>query len=290
MKCVICESSEVRHYCQKNSLEIKRCHVCGHGFVSPIPSQEELIELYGKGQDSLLENGSALKLESLLNDDIAKISTYFSDRVSFIKKFHKVELIRALDFGCASGLFLRALEIAGATEAIGIDIQQDLIQLGESKNRKVIYDGDGSFLQKNTLEFDLISANNVLEHVVDPAFYLRKLLRHLKPSGLIFVSVPNFSSLQVKFLKERSPVIDPPHHIHYFTKDSMAALLNSCGYEVLGTRTVFWGRETDVFLIDRGYRPTTAKLLRFMVQPIKFVIERLGFGGIVQTIAKPKHS
>ena len=51
-----------------------------------------------------------------------------------------------------------------------------------------------AFLQTNN--FDVITFNAVLEHLFDPAVYLKAAYRLLKPSGLLVVRVPNLSSFE----------------------------------------------------------------------------------------------
>lgn len=74
--------------------------------------------------------------------------------------------------------------------------------------------------------FDLVFANHVLEHVVDPHEFLTALEKVVKPNGYICISVPNFSQdflLQQFFFAL---------HIHCFSMQSMTTLLKSHGFDV----------------------------------------------------------
>lgn len=103
---------------------------------------------------------------------------------------------RVLDIGCAYGGFLVALAEAGALP-MGIDLNPRLLHLAEIllaergiAARVQLLDAThehSAFLEA----FDLVVANDVLEHVADLDAFLANLARWLKPSGLACLEIPN---------------------------------------------------------------------------------------------------
>jgi len=252
-----------------------------------MPSEAELKMLYSRNDNPNLENGLAIELEELLHDDRETFLRYFADRLDALERFvPNFRQQRILDFGCASGLFVQALRYAGADRAEGVDLIPELVSRGRAKALPLTLDASGAFARERRDSFGLICANNVVEHVPDPARVLTELGAALAPGGHLSVGVPNFASLQVKLARERSPIIDPPHHVHYFTPDSLRKLVERVGLEVLFVGTLFWGRETDVYLVSKGVPGRLAAWLRLLSSPLRAGIEHAGLGGIVQLVAR----
>lgn len=288
MNCPACNSGELRKAFRKNGFDVTVCRSCGHGSVSPLPSEQDLKALYSGNQaiNPNLEDGNADELEILLGHDEALLSGYFADRMEMLDGIQDLQSRSVLDYGCSSGLFVRALQYRGIGRASGVDIAAPLVERGRAKGLDLAHDPDGLFLKSNPGKFDVICANNVLEHVPDPAGILTQIRGALKDSGAIFLSVPNLASLQVLVSGDRSPIIDPPHHVHYFTPASLEKTLRAAGFSVLRKRTLFWGRETDAFLTAKGVPAWLAALLRHLVIPVKFLIERKKRGGVIQALAR----
>lgn len=288
MKCPACNSGELRKAFRKNGFDVTVCQSCGHGSISPLPSEQDLKALYLRNQaiNPNLEDGNADELEILLGHDEALFSGYFADRLEMLDGVPDLQSRSVLDYGCSSGLFVRALQYRGIGRASGVDIAAPLVERGRANGLDLAYDPDGRFLKSNPGKFDVICANNVLEHVPDPAGTLIQMRGALKDSGVIFLSVPNLASLQVLVSGDQSPIVDPPHHVHYFTPGSLEKTLQTAGFSVLRKRTLFWGRETDVFLTAKGLPAWLAALLRHLVIPLRFLIERKMRGGIIQALAR----
>lgn len=287
MNCPACGSERADHRLDKNGFSIYVCVECGHGRIWPTPSEQALRMLYSRNEKPNLENGLAIELEALLHDDRDTFLRYFADRLGVLERFiPDFRGRRALDFGCASGLFVQALRFAGADRAEGVDIVPELVARGRAKGLPLTLDADGTFVEDKQGAFGLICANNVAEHLPDPARVLGELGAALAPGGHLCVGVPNFGSLQVRLARERSPIIDPPHHVHYFTTGSLRRMIERLGLEVLFVGTLFWGRETDVYLVSKGVPKRLAALFRALSAPLKLGVERAGLGGIVQLIAR----
>jgi len=99
---------------------------------------------------------------------------------------------RILDIGCAQGtLALILAELAHQVTAV--DIRQSFLDYAASRHEH----GDIRFIHADILEldlderFDLIFANQVIEHLIHPVDFLRKLLGMLNPGGKLVVTTPN---------------------------------------------------------------------------------------------------
>jgi 2-polyprenyl-3-methyl-5-hydroxy-6-metoxy-1,4-benzoquinol methylase len=113
----------------------------------------------------------------------------------------------------AIGVELNRRSVDWAAERFGIElIQGDFYRLEEYFTRK---------------SFDLISLNHVLEHVLQPRFFINYIADFLKPRGAILVSVPNILSDDFRRDGALWSYIHIPGHISYFSHFSMDALFLS---------------------------------------------------------------
>ena len=73
--------------------------------------------------------------------------------------------------------------------------------------------------------FDVVRANNVIEHLSSPRAMVRAVHRIIRPGGLFAFSAPNFDSLSVRLLGRNWPYIRGDHHIHLFGPKTLTRLL-----------------------------------------------------------------
>jgi 2-polyprenyl-3-methyl-5-hydroxy-6-metoxy-1,4-benzoquinol methylase len=105
---------------------------------------------------------------------------------------------RALDVGCAYGGFLVALGECGA-EPTGFDIDEALLALAAHNfrdadrsyplHRADVTDPDDVAAFHDT--FDIISCNDVIEHVHDPAVTIAHIASMLHTGGVAYFEIPN---------------------------------------------------------------------------------------------------
>ena len=87
--------------------------------------------------------------------------------------------------------------------------------------------------------YGLVVCGDVLEHLVDPVATLGRLRRAATSDALFIVSVPNVAHLVVRLLllvgrfpRMERGILDRTH-LHFFTRDTAAALLREAGLEPL---------------------------------------------------------
>lgn len=93
---------------------------------------------------------------------------------------------------------------------------------------------------KLTDRYDAIVCADVLEHTVNPADVLRQLRGVATEDALFIISLPNVTHLAVRlmllggyFPKMERGILDRTH-LHFFTRDTARALLESAGLKVEG--------------------------------------------------------
>jgi len=141
---------------------------------------------------------------------------------------------RMLDIGCGNGNILRGfarnfphwklsgIDSSGRWRDVIMSIpgvenfEADLLSLGEQK-------------------FDAIVMSHVLEHIPDPAAYLRGLHRYLTPNGALFVAVPDIRQNPIDLF-----VLD---HCTHFDEVTLWQSLSAGGFGVRNLRADILGKE-----------------------------------------------
>jgi 2-polyprenyl-6-hydroxyphenyl methylase/3-demethylubiquinone-9 3-methyltransferase len=104
-------------------------------------------------------------------------------------------------------------------------------------------------------QFDLITSLEVIEHVAEPAAFMKTLAKRLAPGGLLILSTPNatgWSKLMMITLGEGLGRI--PKGTHDFAKfispDRMKVLLADAGLQCLDVEGIAWSPTRGLHLSD----------------------------------------
>lgn len=121
---------------------------------------------------------------------------------------------KVLEVGCGKGYFLRSLE-STQHHGVGIELNKDAV--ANKVTKFPIYSQSlESYAEIYHEEFTAFCSFQVLEHVVDPAAFIKDAMTLLQPGGLLILSTPNY---EFPLHKNAGDAFDlPPHHINHFTK------------------------------------------------------------------------
>lgn len=122
--------------------------------------------------------------------------------------------LRILDVGCAQGTLALLLAEQGH-RVCAMDIRPQFLAYARSRYEY----GNIEFITANVMEhdwdqrFDLIFANQILEHLVYPVPFIQRLASWLIPGGRIVCTTPNGDYLKSD-LPRYSELGDPANHAH----------------------------------------------------------------------------
>ncbi len=126
-----------------------------------------------------------------------------------------------LDIGAGTGSFLHAAKKDG-WQTIGLEPSEKAKQFASLKDLKFI----DNLNDIPTQSQDIITMWHVLEHVPNLDEYLFELKRIIKPSGTIFIAVPNFKSFDASYYGKFWAAYDVPRHLWHFSKGSIQKLFS----------------------------------------------------------------
>ncbi|HET6535872.1 MAG TPA: bifunctional 2-polyprenyl-6-hydroxyphenol methylase/3-demethylubiquinol 3-O-methyltransferase UbiG [Sphingomicrobium sp.] len=166
----------------------------------------------------------------------------------------------ALDVGCGAGLLTEPLVRLGAS-VTGIDAAPEVIAVARDHAKgQSLFEGLSLDYRVSTVEeldgrFDLITCMEVIEHVADPAAFVKALAKRLAPDGLLIMSTPNatgWSRLMMITIGEGLGRI--PKGTHDFDKfiapERLKLLLADAGLKCLDVEGLAWSPTRGLHLSD----------------------------------------
>jgi hypothetical protein len=168
---------------------------------------------------------------------------------TWFEKWKKMGFKSLLDFGCGLGALVDYGNQNGFT-SVGTEIDLDVVGKLSRKGVKVI---DFETLVDNSDNYNVVSIIEVLEHVSDPKMVLIQLRQKLTSPGMIFITTPNFNSLNRRILRGKWRGLWYPDHINIFSSASLSKLLEDCGYQISSVET------SGHILFDRIYNQENSK-------------------------------
>lgn len=177
----------------------------------------------------------------LFDYDKTKPDAYFSGaREDWLKDLPKAPEKVFLELGCGSGgTGAYALDRGVCGRFVGIEIAPAAAEIAAQKIDEVLVGNVETMELPFEAEcFDALLMSEVLEHLADPWAVLERLLRHVKPGGLVFASSPNVAHLSVvrQLIRGRWDLTDSGTmdrtHLRWFTPETYRQMFEKAGVEV----------------------------------------------------------
>lgn len=204
----------------------------GYYEVFPKPSQEDL-KIYYKSKYYQNQSGN------YRNEYTPEEQLFFKNKeirkIHILENYLNIPKSKLLDIGCGEGFSLKHFYTFG-WQVLGIDFSNYGIKNNNPLMENYFLEGDlienMKYLQTQGKTFNVITLNNLLEHVIDPSYTIELASHLLNIDGVLIIEVPNDFSNYQNFLKEKNFVnkdfwVGYPDHLNYFTKSSLINLLES---------------------------------------------------------------
>jgi len=199
-RCPACHAESFSPRAVIQGVAIEACNGCGLLIQNPQPSDDQLTAIYGSNyfigsseNDRLAPHFDVVKrgTASLQLDEIA----------AYLRKRGRVEeRLSLLEVGCGRGNMLLEARNRGYQDQ-GREFSTDAARVA---NRMLGADivhvgaiGEETFLAQS---FDVCILADVIEHLRDPADFLQKIFRILKPGAVVFMATPSTDSWSARLL------------------------------------------------------------------------------------------
>ncbi|HEY9693647.1 MAG TPA: class I SAM-dependent methyltransferase [Oculatellaceae cyanobacterium] len=220
VSCIVCGRLNSNYLLSKandgrgqGEISLYKCPACETVFLGGWKDEfiEELYDYYATQIGS-----EKSKIYNPINDlRYEKILTQFQRLINGKK---------VLDVGCGKGQFVDFLSKKG-WDVTGIELSDSAVTLCQQFNLPVkkLDFFDASLAPES---FDLVTMSEVIEHVPMPAQFITRAEELLKPGGLLYLTTPNFASLDRRILAEEWDAIHR-EHLTYFSPKTIAKMIKS---------------------------------------------------------------
>lgn len=217
---------------------VRSCRACGLHFLCPRLTEAAMQQVYRS--DTYFDAGSAQ------NGRAGRPPTGYDNyaaqaqalRLTF-RRFLKALQARGLaggdllEVGCGPGLLLdEARPLFGRREGC------EFSPAAAARARDVadaVHEGGVESVPPSA-RYDCIVATQVVEHVYDPRAFVRTLVAHLKPGGVLVLATPDGGSPWRRIMGRRWPSYKLPEHVLYFDASTLSRLMGDSG--LLGVQSV----------------------------------------------------
>lgn len=179
---------------------------------------------------------------------------------------------KIIDLACGAGHFLYFLQKEGYSEARGIDISKEMLDVARRMGVKNVELGDiFQVLPLYKGEFDFVSVNDIIEHLrKDEVLKLLDLVYSaLKPGGTALMRTPNAASL----FGSRQVFIDFSHETP-FTPQSLAQVFRACGFK----NVTVYGEQPVAHDVLSSCRVIVWKIAKILLKIYLMIEGTTGFG------------
>lgn len=215
-ECYLCGSQKSK--IQYKHERLNKCLNCSFVYFEDIPSKNDLDLVYSKytREEYITPNSFnkiRIELENILNLNVIK---------------------NVIDIACGE---CYALDILKTINPKLNFYATEHASAKENVIRKGYEFIEGEFYPITDLKFDLIIFTEAIEHINDVNSFLENANRILKPGGLIYITTPNFSSLERRMMGSQWGMIMPPEHLSYFTPKTIDYVLTKNRFKKVFVRT-----------------------------------------------------
>jgi 2-polyprenyl-3-methyl-5-hydroxy-6-metoxy-1,4-benzoquinol methylase len=192
-----------------------RCGACGFIFSILVPSAEDYARVYGSYDYSSEEDA---RTDFNKQREAAVVESLMPYKVTG----------NVVDIAAGAGRFLEHFKDRGFT-CYATEFDARLEELLLRKGFHVL--PGGTTPEAGETRFDIVVFTEIIEHINNPMVVLRSLWRLLRPGGCIYVTTPNFNSLERRLLGADWGMICWPEHITYWTPRTLDQAMRRAGFQ-----------------------------------------------------------
>ncbi|MDD5069564.1 MAG: class I SAM-dependent methyltransferase [Candidatus Omnitrophica bacterium] len=233
INCPACESNKNTPMFNKRGFDFVTCINCDTVFINPRPSINMLEEFYANAESRKLWNE---KIFPATEDSRRKHIFYpRAQKVIELSKKFNIGKETLMDVGAGFGTFCQEImKMDYFREVIAVEPSSGLADTCRKKGIEVVEDMIENVKINNV---SVITNFELIEHLFWPKDFLNACNQALPRGGFIMITTPNIKGFDLSVLGKESNSIGGPGHLNYFHPDSLALLLESCGFKTIEVLT-----------------------------------------------------
>jgi SAM-dependent methyltransferase len=114
-------------------------------------------------------------------------------------------------------------------EAMGCEPDRSAVDVCRNAGLDVVH-GDVFDEQLDRRQFDVVTANHVIEHVTDVERTLSRIHSIVKPGGTVWFAFPNPDCLSLKLFKAAAVILHIPYHLCMPSQRRFCEMLECAGF------------------------------------------------------------
>ena len=215
------------------------CGLCGSWTCLPRPDAREYTALHDNPdyfEHPYFQQGRR-KVTRALEARCREIFTRIAKGI----EVEKLRGERVLDVGCDTGTFLTAGARLFGIIPVGVDVAGRAVQVASESGIEAYHCNIAS-APEELKDFPLITAIDLIEHLIEPGEFLAQVQRRLRAGGVLYLETPNIRSLVYRagsllcrltrgWPQSTFERLFPPEHLEYFTSKSLVGLARKHGLE-----------------------------------------------------------
>ena len=209
---------DVRPWGHGDPFVLRRCSGCGLVFNSPRPSADRLADLYRRNYYFFARPAVV---------EVERIGGAYLRTIAHLPAAGP----RLLEVGSAKGYMLALLKRLG-WRVTGVEIADSAAEHSRRVFGVDVITGTlEEFQRRSPRQFDIVLAQDVLEHVPDPGAFFDALYQSVTPGGRLIIDTPNVGGRSVQAVGERWRGFNP-FHIYLFDRDTLTRAVTNAGFTV----------------------------------------------------------
>jgi SAM-dependent methyltransferase len=203
---------------QLPELNLRRCPQCRCLWANDARQQDEVLaEAYERVIDAYFDS----------QENDPRYVQFYKWLEQLVRQYVSSKTI--LDVGCGDGIFLSTMPDDWTRQGLEPSAS------GASLARKRNLDVARATLDSSPKQYqvDLITALDVIEHVIDPHHFVESLKRHLRPGGVVLLLTGDADAYTARTAGPQWSYLRWCGHISVFSQAGLRKLVESHGFEVL---------------------------------------------------------
>ena len=193
---------------------VVKCRNCGFTYSLLIPSDADYARVYSN--------------YDYVGEDAVRTPTSIAKEAALAARLADGKIGKVIDIAAGAGRFLEHFQMLG-WDCYATEFNEEMCQFLERKGFTTYRGGlfpegapDG--------EFDIVIFTEIIEHINNPIPALAGLNRLLRSGGILYITTPNFASIERRLLRADWGMLMWPEHITYWTPRHVDRALCQAGF------------------------------------------------------------